>query len=404
MDLEIEQFDSIEGANLDGILDRCSQARIVLLGESTHGTSEFYRMRARLTRELILRHGFNIVALETGWADGEVMSQEIGSMPRGSLKVEVLNRFGSWMWRNREFSDFLESLKEIKKPLIYGLDIYGMDASIQVIFDILKRHSPDLEDFVRKCYSGLLPYMSNPVQYGSDVSQRIIQPVTESVSLALKKVSEQLGSHFHLIQNMRLVVAAEEYFRVVYENSPYHWNMRDTYMFETLERILSNTGSESKVVVWAHNSHVGDARGNYLASAGYLNLSQLYMETYPDLVYRIGFGFYTGYVTAAPYWLAPCQSLDTGIPPEDSYEDLFHKTGAHGFFLPLKNRTHRSLPIQSLSRGIGLTYDLSKDQRTNFFKGSLTHLFDEFVWFDQTGPLTPNGAGGGVGFAVADGD
>jgi len=408
---EIEPFEEIDSVCLDGFLQRCSQARIVLLGESTHGTSEFYRMRASMTKRLIEQCGFTHVAIEAGWAEAEAMDQKVRNAP---LKKDhkKLTRFGSWMWNNAEFLDFLDWLKKhnasgfkSEQVGIYGLDLYGMDGSMEAILQHLQTYDPQKAAGIQKFYSTLFPWRENPSEYGQAVHEGRCQPVFEQLGLALETaLQEKIGSeeeYFHLLCNMKMVIAAKKYFRMIYENGAAHWNVRENYLFETFDALFSGKIGPAcsllrenlpKIVVWAHNSHVGHAKASALMAGGLLSLGQLCKEKYQEEVYAVGFGFYRGKITAAPYWGAPHQSIDVGASLEGSIETLLHETGAKACFLPLRFKegraSHRIFSSPRLERGIGLCYDLSTGYQESFYQICLAKRFDEFIWFDETHALS----------------
>ena len=408
---EIEPFEEIDSVCLDRFLKRCSQARIVLLGESTHGTSEFYRMRASITKRLIERCGFTHVAIEAGWAETEAMDQKVRNAPL-KKNHKQLTRFGSWMWNNPEFLEFLDWMKtrnatclKSEQVGIYGLDLYGMDGSIEAILEHLQSHDPKKAGDIQGLYSGLFPWRENPSEYGRAVREGRCQPVFEQVSLALQiALQGQIGSeeeYFHLLSNIKMVIAAEKYFRMIYENGISHWNVRECYLFETLDALLRGKIDSacslvrencSKIVVWAHNSHVGHAKASSLMTGGLLSLGQLCKERYQEKVYAVGFGFYRGEVTAAPYWGGAHQSIDVGVSPDGSIETLLHETCSKACFLPLRfqqgGAAHRIFSSPRLERGIGLCYDLSTGYQESFYQVYLAERFDEFIWFDETHPLS----------------
>ncbi|MBS0625691.1 MAG: erythromycin esterase family protein [Verrucomicrobia bacterium] len=394
---DAEAFASIEKANLDPLLERISGSKIVLLGESTHGTSEFYQMRSRITLELIRKLGFNFVAIEAGWAEAEPVDQVVRGWPKGSMNRTVLNRFGSWMWKNREFSEFIDLLKAYnlslpaqKKVAIYGLDVYGIEVSIDVVLDYLQRKPVKNGDQIRELYAAILPWKDNMISYGSLAKQGRINLAAEPLYNALKLALEE--PNYHFLRNMRLVQAAEEYYRTIQVSEVAGWNMRDKYMFEVLESLLAFRGSDTKAVVWAHNSHLGHPKGSDLSKCGYLNLCQLCCERFPDQVYKIGFGFHSGTLAAAPHWGAPLRIAEASQPPKGSYEDLFHECGVPSFFLPLRKRPLHAVREVLLpwrfERGIGLSYEPSQEAKNNLYNASLPEQFDEYCWFDRTSALS----------------
>jgi protein-L-isoaspartate(D-aspartate) O-methyltransferase len=334
-----ESFSSIEVADLNPLMQRIGSARIVLLGEATHGTSEFYRMRERITRDLIVKRGFRFVAIEADWPDAARVDHYVRHFQYPPSEWTAFARFPTWMWRNAEVRDFVSWLRKYngtaeagERVAFHGLDLYSLYDSIRSVLNYLDEVDPVSAKVARERYGCLTPWQRDPATYGhaaltgsyptceSDVVR------TLSDLLAKRRAyAEHDGERFlDAEQNARLVANAERYYRIMYYGSRASWNLRDTHMFETLQNLLAFHGSDSKAVVWAHNSHVGNAGATEMAARGEFNIGQLCRKEYGDRAYLIGFGTHSGTVMAASDWDAPAEVKTVRPSHPDSYEVLCH--------------------------------------------------------------------------------
>jgi protein-L-isoaspartate(D-aspartate) O-methyltransferase len=403
-----ESFMSIDEADLDPLLARIGDARIVLLGEATHGTSEFYAMRARITRELIQRKGFGIVAVEGDWPDAARIDHYVRQRDVPAAEWEAFARFPTWMWRNREFRAFVDWLAEHNLGLeperrvrFAGLDLYGLHSSIATVLEYLDRTDSDAARVARERYGCLTPWQRDPAAYGRAAvtrSYRSCEPaVVRMLQDLLAKRSEYAqmdGEHvFDALENARVVVEGEAYYRVMYYGSHESWNHRDRHMFGTLKRLLEFYGAKSKAVVWEHNSHVGDASATEMAARGEVNVGQLCRRQFGASTYIVGFGTDHGTVAAASHWDGPMEIKEVRPSHEDSYEYLCHAAGAGKFLLPLAktmDATLRKELIQArLERAIGVIYRPETELASHYFHAVLPHQFDEYIWFDRTKAVQP---------------
>jgi protein-L-isoaspartate(D-aspartate) O-methyltransferase len=399
-----EPFQSVDRAPLEPLLDRIGAARIVLIGESTHGTSEFYRMRARITEALIARKGFNIVALEADWPDTAVVDQRVRARPSTPLREPMFSRFPTWMWRNREMDAFVGWLERrniaesdpARKTSIHGLDIYSLNNSIGAVLDYLDRVDPLAADRARELYACFTPWEREPGVYGRAVTAGRLAGCEREALDALKGLLEERLRYskadgdrfFDAARNATVITEAERYYRAMYRGSRESWNIRDRHMYETLLALLEHRGPESRAVIWAHNSHVGNATATEFAMHGELNLGQLVREKFGDRCYSIGFGTDHGTVAAASNWDGPMETKEIRPSHADSYEHLCHATGRSAFFLPLR-RPHsigmRSALIEPrLERAIGVIYRPETELVSHYFQASLPMQFDEWIWIDET--------------------
>jgi protein-L-isoaspartate(D-aspartate) O-methyltransferase len=404
-----EPFASVDDADLGGIIDRIGDARLVLLGEATHGTSEFYRLRARITRRLIEERGFDLVAVEADWPDAARIDHYVRHRDLPAAAWTAFARFPTWMWRNvevREFVDGLhahnEALPEASRAGFYGLDLYSMFSSIEAVLRYLDSIDPEAADDARERYGCLAPWQSDPATYGhAALTGRYRECETQVVAMLsdlLAKRSEYLEHdgerYFDAVQNARLVQNAERYYRAIYHGAAASWNLRDRHMFETLGHLLERHGPHSKAVVWAHNSHLGDASFTEMAARGEHNLGQLCREHYQDQAYLVGFGTHSGQVAAASSWGGAMEVLEIVPSHADSYESLCHDSKVPNFFLPLRaSKRHQELIRQlmepRLERAIGVIYRPQNELVSHYFKATLPKQFDEFIWIDETRAVTP---------------
>ncbi|MDX1661788.1 MAG: protein-L-isoaspartate(D-aspartate) O-methyltransferase [Gemmatimonadota bacterium] len=402
-----EPIDSIEAADLDGLLDRIGDARVVLLGEATHGTSEFYRMRARITRELIERAGFGIVAAEADWPDASRIDHYVRHVDAPPSEWTAFSRFPTWMWRNEEFRDLVHwmhernaGLEEDAKAGFYGLDLYSLHTSIHRVLSYLDEVDPEAAETARERYACLSPWESDPAVYGRMVLSGRHEACEGEVVAMLRDLLDKRmeymrrdGGRFHdAVQNARLVADAEKYYRAMYYGGERSWNLRDTHMFETLKLLLDHRGPDARAVVWAHNSHLGDASATEVGARGQLNLGQLAREQWCDDAYLVGFGTHTGTVAAASDWGGPMEIKDVRPSNERSYERLCHDAEIPAFLLPLRHATsglRDELSDPRLERMIGVIYRPESELMSHYVQAELPRQFDEWIWFDESKAITP---------------
>lgn len=403
----VEPLSDIEEADVGPMLERIGDARVVLLGEATHGTSEFYRMRARLTRELVARHGFDIVAVEADWPDAARIDRYV----RGAAEPaewEAFSRFPTWMWRNtdvREFVDWLHEHNAGRKAEgrtgFYGLDLYSLYRSIDEVLAYLDRTDPDAARVARERYGCLTPWERDPATYGRAAltggfrtcEDEVIRNLRELLENRLEYAGRDGEFFLDAVQNARVVANAERYYRVMYYGSRESWNLRDSHMFDTLRMLLAFRGPDSRAVVWEHNSHIGDAAATEMGARGEYNVGRLAREHFGDDAFLVGFGTDSGTVAAASEWGAPMQVIDVRPSHDESYERLFHDTGIEAGILhlrePLRAEVRDELEPPRLERAIGVIYRPRTELRSHYFQASLPWQFDEYVWLDRTRAVQP---------------
>ncbi|WP_434714059.1 protein-L-isoaspartate(D-aspartate) O-methyltransferase (plasmid) [Rhizobium sp. YTUHZ045] len=402
-----EEFPSVDDRSFAALFDRFAESRIVLLGESTHGTAEFYEARAAISRHLIEHHGFNMVAVEADWPDAVAVDRWINGQP--SKGDQPFSRFPKWMWRNLEFSRFLGWLKsdnERRKGLhadpvrFYGLDLYNMSGSIRSVLDYLENVSPETAQIARERYGCLSPWQSDPATYGRAVltdayrscEEAVLRQCTELLARSLDDAASDGDDFLNAAQSARLLAAAERYYRIMYYGGSQAWNLRDTYMADTVEHLLDFHGPTAKIIIWAHNSHIGDARYTDMAAArDELNLGQLCRQRFDGMTSLIGLGTHSGEVIAANDWDGQAEKKQVNPSLPQSYERLCHDSGKPRFLLDLAadEELHASLVEQRLQRFIGVIYRPETERLSHYMSTSLSRQYDAFLWFDETRALSP---------------
>lgn len=405
-----EHFASIDHVNLDNLLERIGDSRLVLLGEASHGTAEFYEMRARITQELVEKKGFTIVAVEADWPDAAHIDHYIhGTEPDPLLENRPFSRFPTWMWANHSVLKFTHWLKahndkvdtHYKQAGFYGLDLYSLYHSMEVVLNYLDKVDPETAEVARVRYGCLMPWASDPGMYSRVTITRQYKECEDDVLATLqdllsKRLDYSLADgkrFFDAEQNARLIANAERYYRTMYYAENNSWNQRDQHMFETLQSVLAFRGPESKAIIWEHNSHIGDARATQMSARGEFNIGQLARQEYGDRAYLIGFGTDHGTVAAASEWGGAMEAKQVQPSHIDSYEHVCHEVPTDNFLLPLRKPlqeiTRKKLLVERLERAIGVIYQPETELQSHYFYASLPRQFDEYIWFDETHAVEP---------------
>jgi protein-L-isoaspartate(D-aspartate) O-methyltransferase len=403
-----EPFVELERADLAPLLARIGEARVVLLGEATHGTSEFYRMRDLITRELVEHKGFSLVAVEADWPDAARIDNYVRHRHVPPTEWQAFARFPTWMWRNHDVRRFVDWMHERntglpheRKVRFAGLDLYGLYNSIAEVLRYLEQVDPETAAVARRRYGCLTPWQADPAAYGQaaltgsyrSCEADVVRMLQDLLSNRMQDMREQDEAFFDTIQNARLITDAEAYYRVMYYGPAQSWNHRDQHMFQTLLELLQFHGTESRVVVWEHNSHVGDAAATEMSARGELNIGQLCRQHFGDAAYSIGFGTHEGTVAAASHWDGPLEIKQVRPSCENSYERLCHEAGHGAFLLPLRgserDALRRELTEPRLERAIGVIYRPETERASHYFHAVLPFQFDEWIWFDHTEAVRP---------------
>jgi protein-L-isoaspartate(D-aspartate) O-methyltransferase len=403
-----EPLPDFDSPDFGALFDRFRDARVVLLGEASHGTSEFYRARAAITKRLVERHGFRIVAVEADWPDAASIDRYVRHRPALADAPAPFQRFPAWMWRNAEVQAFVQWLRthneghaREEQAGFYGLDLYSLNTSIRAVVDYLERIDPEAAAVARRRYGCLTPWSKEPAAYGHMALTSGFALCEKEVIAALRELLDKHieyarhdGENFlDAAQNARLVANAEAYYRAMYYGSAESWNLRDTHMFDTLKLLLATGGNDSKAVVWAHNSHIGDARHTEMGQVrGELNIGQLCREEYGAKAVPIGFGTHGGTVAAASDWDAPMQVMPVNPSLPDSVERQYHDAGVVPSLFDLRAGQHDELRARfadgRLERFIGVIYRPDTERWSHYADSELSRQFDAWVWFDETRAVT----------------
>ena len=403
-------------AQYDALLEGIGDARVVLLGEATHGTHEFYRERAFITRRLIAEKGFSAVAVEADWPDAYRINRYVRGTSADEDAVQALadfGRFPTWMWRNADVLDFIgwlrthnETQPVDKRAGFYGLDLYSLRASTQAVLAYLDKVDPEAAGRARRRYGCFDRFGENMQEYGYAASFGLHpscerEAVTQLVELHRQRVAYAsrdgrvaADDFFYAEQNARLIRNAEEYYRTMFRGRAESWNLRDRHMVDTLQelmRFLDRTRPGARVVVWAHNSHLGDARATEMGEGGELNVGQLVREQHGASAVLVGFTTYTGTVTAASEWDGPAHRKLVRPALAGSYERLFHEVHIPRFLLPLRTDLDlaSALAVPRLERAIGVLYLPESERNSHYFHARLPEQFDFVLHFDETRAVEP---------------
>ena len=401
----------------DSLVEMVGDARFVLLGEASHGTHEFYRERALITKRLIYQCGFNAVAVEADWPDAYRINRFVCGESADIDSVDSLGgfkRFPQWMWRNADVLDFVGWLREHndeqvfanRKCGFYGLDLYSLHASIEAVLAYLGKVDPEAAKRARHHYSCFEHFGKEIETYGYAAGFGLTPTCEEAVVKELvalrKKATDYLqrdgqvaaDAYFFAEQNARVVRNAEEYYRNMFRREVSSWNLRDTHMMESLVSLADHLGEQhrsAKIVVWAHNSHLGDARATQMGERGEINLGQLVRQRFGKEAVLIGFTTYTGTVTAASNWDEPAERKNVRPAHSDSYEALFHDVDTPRFFLNLRDNAQlgAELRTEHLERAIGVIYRPETEMVSHYFHARLPDQFDGVLHFDHTRAVEP---------------
>jgi erythromycin esterase-like protein len=403
-------------SDYDALFDLIGDRRFVFLGEATHGTHEFYRERARITKRLIQEHGFTAVAVEADWPDAYRVNRYVMGIsddPDGRTALSDFRRFPAWMWRNLDVLNFVEWLRgrndahahPATKARFYGLDLYSLSASIEAVVTYLDRVDPHAARQARERY-GCFDHVAREGQaYGYAVAFEAAIPCENEVVAQLVDLRRKAELYlrrdgwiaeddlFFAEQNARVVRNAEEYYQQMYRADVSSWNLRDRHMAGTLDALVHHLDRQlghTKIVVWEHNSHVGDARATAMGRRGELNVGQLARQRYAGDSVLIGFTTYEGRVTAAPDWGAAPRRMHVRKARPDSFEALLHDAGTPNFWISTRDAHVRDvLATPRLERAIGVVYRPQTERQSHYFEARLGEQFDAVVHLDRTRAVEP---------------
>nr|WP_245698305.1 erythromycin esterase family protein [Sporosarcina ureilytica] len=393
---------------LQQIVDAIGDAQFVLLGESTHGTSEYYTARAQLSKKLIEEKGFTIIAVEGDWpATFEVNSHIKGypSTEKSKRIVDVFNRWPTWMWANEEVSTFVDWLKvhnaqkeAIAQVGFYGFDLYSLPESIEELSQRLRDIIPNESDLIeaQQALSCFDPFEPLPDHYALSTYHfnQNCEAETESLQSIIQKYADfyptEEEQRLNIKMNTLIIKNAEHYYRTSLQNDSQSWNIRDEHMAETVGELINYFGTDSKVIVWAHNTHIGDARATAMKNEGMLNIGQIFREKYgKENVYAVGFGTYEGTVIAGKAWGEPFQTMQVPPAKQHSWEHHLHSAGAYNQLL-LFNKNNRQYFSEMIDhRAIGVVYQPEYEMYGNYVPSKISERYDGFIYYDKTTALHP---------------
>jgi erythromycin esterase-like protein len=402
--------------DFDPLIDRVGEAHFVLIGEASHGTHEFYRIRAEITKRLILTKGFTAVAVEGDWPDAYRVNRYVrgfGADADASVALEGFKRFPQWMWRNADVLDFVGWLREHndglaakKRAGFYGLDLYSLHASLESVVRYLRVVDPAAAQRAVTRYGCFDRFGDDPQAYGYATTLGLSQSCETEVVAQLVELRRAAAEYarrdgrvaeddlFSAEQNARVVANAERYYRAMFGSRVSSWNVRDQHMAETLgtlEQFLGRSGQPAKIVVWAHNSHIGDARATEMGAGGELNVGQLARQRHGNDAVLVGFSTYSGTVTAASDWDEPAQRKIVRPALPQSYESLFHEAGPKNFLLDVgaQNEATTELAHARLQRAIGVIYRPETERQSHYYHATLPRQFDMVLHYDTTRAVEP---------------
>jgi len=403
------------GGDYDALLEAIGDARIVLIGEASHGTHEFYRERARITRRLIEERGFTAVAVEADWPDAYRVNRYVRGRSDDASPLEALGdfeRFPMWMWRNEDVMNFVGWLRDHNdrhpdgQAGFYGIDLYSLHRSMHAVIEYLEGIDPEAARRARSRYACFEHFGEDPQQYGAAAAYGTHEPcehqvVEQLIELQRREAELARGGplaedeHFYAEQNARLARNAERYYRSMFRGRVSSWNLRDTHMTDTIDALLEHDrsqGKDARVVVWAHNSHLGDASATEMGRGGEVNVGQLVRERHGrGAVFSIGFSTYRGTVAAADDWGDPARRMRVRPALSGSYEELLHGVGEEAYWLNLRdiNEATTLLRQERLQRAIGVIYRPETERWSHYFHATLPEQFDAMLHFDETSALVP---------------
>jgi erythromycin esterase-like protein len=409
------------------IVGLAADANFFLLGEASHGTHEFYRTRAEITKRLITDAGFGAVAVEADWPDAYRVNRYVRGDSDDRDAVDALGgfeRFPQWMWRNADVVEFVSWLSEHNRSRperervgFYGMDLYSLHTSIRAVLDYLEEVDPAAAGRARYRYGCFEDFGEDPQAYGYTASFDLTRSCEDEAVAQLvdlrRRAAEYIRRDGHVAadelffaeQNARLVTNAERYYRSMFQRRVSSWNLRDTHMVETLEALTAHQaslGRSSRIAVWAHNSHLGDARATEMGEGGELNVGQLLRQRHGQETVNVGFTTYTGTVTAASEWdgVAVSKRVRPALP--NSYELLFHQVsearaadsgadGARNFMFLLKGHAPLTATLRGplLERAIGVIYRPETERLSHYFRAKLSEQFDAVLHYDETSAVEP---------------
>jgi erythromycin esterase-like protein len=390
------------------LIDLLKDKKVVMLGEASHGTHEFYEWRRKISLELLRHHGFSFIAVEGDWPPCEIINDSLKAgndlSPHEILKT--FNRWPTWMWANSDVAELIIDLREInsqerRRIGFHGLDVYSLFESIDEVIRKLEMVDPMLAERARQHYSCLEPFRQDEIEYVRSLfsspescEKDVTQVLQETLDQRLKGIWQKDEALFDAIQNAKVVKNAERYYRAMALSQDDSWNIRDNHMMDTLDMLLNHYGPGAKGIVWEHNTHIGDYRATDMLIQGHVNIGGLARARYgTDEVALVGFSTYQGSVIASHVWDGPIEEVKVPPAKAGSLEDICHELvenlGAN-FFVPLEKDSRKSdLNQFKLHRAIGVIYSAESEHRSNYVPTRLASRYDALIFLDQTTALKP---------------
>lgn len=403
--MHAQPFRSVE--ELTPLLDAIGEAKFVLLGEATHGTSEFYTWRAALTKRLILEKDFSLIAVEGDWPSCQQVNRCIKGFEQDEKKpaetLEAFTRWPTWMWANEEIADFVNWLKEhnqaaSQKIGFYGIDVYSLWESMEDVVRYLTDTAPSGKDveLAQKVFSCFEPFNREPENYGmtaSDFSKACAEEVTKllaSIRSNEDLYKDEYESDLNLKINALVLKNSEDYYRAMMQSDERSWNIRDEHMVEAINEVRDYHGREAKIVIWEHNTHIGDASATDMKKDGMINVGQILREQNRlEDVYAVGFGTHSGTVIAAPSWGDPAVKMTVPPATPNTWEDILHRTGDFNKFLLFHSENFALFNRWVGHRAIGVVYNPEHEAYGNYVPSKMSQRYDAFVFIDRTHALHP---------------
>jgi erythromycin esterase len=410
-DLQQKSHRLENAGDLDALLDSVKDSKVVMLGEASHGTHEYYTWRAQISKRLVEEHGFHFIAVEGDWPACYQINRYIkkyaGAGKDAQSVLEGFKRWPTWMWANWEIAAFSEWLyhhnldkQQNRKAGFYGLDVYSLWDSLDAIMQYLQKEDPEAAEIAKRSLHCFEPFRDEEdgQQYAWATRRIVPASCEDEVLQLLKEISSRAPRYDHDVeaafnaeQNALIAVNAEKYYRVMMNPGPDSWNVRDTHMMNTLDRLLTQHGSDAKAIVWEHNTHIGDARATDMARNGLVNIGQLAREKYgSQQVSLVGFGSYKGSVIAGDAWGAAMEEMNMPEAREGSWEQLLHEQApADRYYLSSDLQNSQQLRRSVPHRAIGVVYHPERERYGNYVPSLIAERYDAFIFLDETKALHP---------------
>jgi Erythromycin esterase homolog len=392
--------------DFDALLNDIGDRPVVMLGEASHGTHEYYTWRTAISKRLIQEKGFSFIAVEGDWPDCYKINRYVkGYKDAGNNINEVLHNFDrwpTWMWANWEVAALAEWLREYNQPLpankkigFYGLDVYSLWDSMYAMVDYLEKEDPKAAQSVKKAIQCFEPFQENEQAYARfsltehSCRDKVLDLLKE-IRMKAQFLDGDREAGFNTEQNAFIAVNAEKYYRSMMSFDNQSWNVRDTHMMDTLDRLLSFHGESAKGIVWEHNTHIGDARATDMSRAGMVNIGQLAREKYGEKkVYLAGFGTYQGSVIAGEEWGALMKEMKVPPARQGSVEEYLHNKNIGNGYLLFSEEKNEKFQKRLPHRAIGVVYDPANEKYGNYVSSMMPERYNAFIFIDETKALHP---------------